>query len=141
MDILKLTAEKGIINNSESTVVRIEINGRSLIDLLKEYETPFAQKEGHPSIAGGYSWMEIQMFINSISSMQKDIHTILTCECGEEGCWPMEINIKVNTSNVIWNNFAQPHRKAWTYTQFGAFVFKKGQYQTELNKLKKYSNQ
>ena len=35
--------------------VRVVIDGRDLVDLLKEHEAPFAAAEGSPSIAGAYS--------------------------------------------------------------------------------------
>ena len=35
--------------------VSIFINGSNLIDMLRDFEMPFAKAEGSPSIAGGYS--------------------------------------------------------------------------------------
>ena len=36
--------------------VRIIINGRELIQMVRDIELPFATREGHPGIAGDYSY-------------------------------------------------------------------------------------
>ena len=36
------------------SVVAIWVNGRNLLEIVREIEMPFAIKEGHPNIAGGY---------------------------------------------------------------------------------------
>lgn len=41
-------------------VVHIYINDQNLLDLIREYELPFAEKEGHPDIAGGYGGLPVE---------------------------------------------------------------------------------
>jgi hypothetical protein len=60
---------------------------------------------------------------------------ILGCECGEVGCWPLECRIKIQSEDVIWHRFRQPHRSARDYSQFGPFVFAGAQYRDALTKL------
>jgi hypothetical protein len=35
--------------------IRIVINGRDLVDLLRDHEKPFAEREKHPELAGAYA--------------------------------------------------------------------------------------
>ena len=53
---------------------------------------------------------------------------LLGCDCGELGCWPLTAAIAVSTDEVIWSDFAQPHRPKWNYEGFGPFVFDRAQY-------------
>jgi hypothetical protein len=48
---------------------------------------------------------------------------VLGCECGEVGCWPIQCRIKVVGSDVVWDQFQQPHRLDRDYSGFGPFVF------------------
>ena len=57
---------------------------------------------------------------------------LLGCQCGEVGCWPLAVRITVDDSNVIWSNFAQPHRPDWDYAAFGPFKFDRRQYETAM---------
>src|SRR5437016_4274829 len=41
--------------NDKKSGVRIIINGRDLIEIVREIELPFATREGSPQIAGAYS--------------------------------------------------------------------------------------
>ncbi len=44
-----------IVPKGKDAEVHIIINGRDLIEILREIELPFATGEGHPSIAGAYA--------------------------------------------------------------------------------------
>jgi hypothetical protein len=52
MNRLDLRIQRG--EEVEAEVVRILIDGRDLIDLVRPIELPFARAEGHPELAGGY---------------------------------------------------------------------------------------
>jgi len=121
--------------------VNIFINGKNLIDLLKEYELPFAQKESHENIAGAYSGVGSHDLLDRICKSGEHV-TIFTCgSCGEDGCWPMVIAIIEEGNSIRWKNFRQPHRgknsKAsfWDYSKFPEFVFEKNDYNNALKKL------
>ena len=53
---------------------------------------------------------------------------LLGYNCGEVGCWPLEVTTTVVDGQVWWTDFRQPHRPAWDYTAFGPFTFDETQY-------------
>ncbi|MFJ6198922.1 hypothetical protein [Micromonospora sp. NPDC092111] len=60
---------------------------------------------------------------------------LLGCECGEWGCWPFLARIVVTQRWVTWDAFAQPHRPARDYADFGPFRFERRQYDAALRAL------
>ena len=128
----------------------IEIDGKSLVAKLKAFETPFAQAEGHPNIAGGYSGLPASSYLlpsRHFFGEQPHPKTrearveLLGCgDCGEMGCWPILARIDVEKDCVTWSNFQQPHRSGrgksavWDYSHFGPFVFDRAQYEEALQK-------
>jgi len=54
--------------------------------------------------------------------------------CGEVGCWPFRVRIKVREDVVIWDGFEQPHRRAWRYDDMRPFVFDRAQYVSDLDR-------
>lgn len=146
MDKLEFKIEQKESDDRKIPAVNIFINGKNLIEMLKEYELPFATKEGSPDIAGGYAGMYPKDFLYwylTAAWLGDGVHSILTCAgCGEVGCWPMMVTVTEDNDKVKWSNFHQPHRgpesKAsfWDFSNFPSFEFSKENYQTELNKLK-----
>lgn len=146
MDILEFKIEEKESDGEKIPAVNIFINDKSLIEMLKEYELPFATKEGHPDIAGGYAGMTPDDFLYWYLSADwpgDGIHSILTCSgCGEVGCWPMMVSVTDKGDSIIWEKFHQPHRgpesKAsfWDFSNFPTFEFRKDNYESEINKLK-----
>lgn len=124
----------------EDNRVGIFIDQRNLIDMLKEYEVPFAKKEGSENMAGQYWWIYKDALLSNLRLEYWNKPNLLGCECGEEACWPMWINIKKEDNKVIWSNFEQPfrtkqHNSFWDYSNFGTFTFDIENYQNELKKL------
>ena len=129
-------------------IVEIFIDGVNLIDLLKEYELPYAEREGSPQIAGAYVGLAPQVLYRQLTrnvseGWPESKRNIYACSsCHEEGCWPMFITIKTQGDQVIWEEFEQPHRKvhskvsAWNYSGFGPFVFEKSAYLQAVESLK-----
>ena len=60
---------------------------------------------------------------------------LLSCECGEWGCWPLMARITPTPEHVTWDSFEQPHRTARDYTGFGPFPFDRHQYDDALHAL------
>jgi hypothetical protein len=132
--------------------VEIYINNRHLIDMTREIELPYAKREDHPEIAGGYMGLspDIVFFpsLHFLGGHTEDFpHTtkteILACDgCGEIICWPLLVQIDVGEETVVWHNFEQPYRTVgsvtgsllgpWQYDQLGPFVFDKEQYLSAL---------
>lgn len=111
-----------------------EVDGTSLIMLVGSYE---ATRGYDP--AGEYGGLVPEHFdFGNVSRYYLGTEAnqwpklgeawLLGCQCGEVGCWPLAVRITVDSSNVIWSNFAQPHRPSWDYGAFGPFKFDRRQY-------------
>lgn len=124
----------------EDDRVNVFINDENLIEILREYELPFSDKEIRKGeLAGSYWWIYKDTLLENLQS-KKDKVYILGCKCGEEMCWPMRVTITEEDNKIIWSNFEQPYRDKnskifWDYTNFGSFTFDKENYQSELKKL------
>jgi hypothetical protein len=145
MDSISLTVPKGKIVG-----VHIIINGRDLIEILREIELPFATREGHPRIAGAYSGLSPdRVFLPSrhffgepepIYSDGEGRTHVLECECGEPGCWPFAVRITLAAEEVMWSDFQQPHRRSnskaghWRYDAAPSFTFDRKLYEQALAK-------
>ena len=127
--------------------VRIMINGEDLLVLVREYERVFAEKEGHPDLAGGYVNERLEHLKTKLQDPEKwpfahdNEVAVLVCSCREEGCWPLMVSITRTDETVTWSHFRQPHRHEqspasyWDYAAFGPFVFETVQYDTALSLL------
>jgi hypothetical protein len=60
---------------------------------------------------------------------------LLGCECGEVGCWPLEVRIRTNEEEIVWEGFRQPFRPERDYTSFGPFRFDLNQYRLAVTNL------
>ena len=105
----------------------VRVDGRPLLDLIREVETPIATAAGQPQLAGAYD------YLNSASVIFPSRHllgeaadsllaygdkvSVLECECGCPGCWPLLIRITVTDNMVVWSDFQQPHRENWIILQ------------------------
>jgi hypothetical protein len=119
------------------SVVRPEIDGTGLIELVRRYEQAFAGK-----LAGTYQGLAVSEVAWPARHLLGSPHPlyqaddgrieVLVCECGEAGCWSLEARISVTDATVTWSDFRQPHRPAWDYSTFGPFVFARDQYEAAL---------
>ncbi|BDI34007.1 hypothetical protein CCAX7_60580 [Capsulimonas corticalis] len=155
------TIEFKLVKDSEiyadkapSPAVAIFVNGRSLIDLAREIELPFAEAEGRTTDAGNYAWLRL----NWLHGPWEHFHgtaesefyyraktNLLECgDCGVSGCWPLLARIEVKKTIVVWKKFEQPYRrkkyassrvKHWNYDIFGPFRFDREQYETALKAM------
>ena len=131
--------------------VRIVIDGRDLIEVVKEHEAPYAEAEGSPSIAGRYSGLSPRdvlppsrhLFGEAEAMFTHDgkIEVLSCADCGEPGCWPLVCEIVVSAETVTWQHFEQPRRNGelgasvWSYEDFGPFVFDRRHYEETLARL------
>lgn len=147
MDKLEFRIKKEKIHGNRIDVVHIFINGNNLIDTLKDYELPFAKKEGRPKLAGSYGAMTPGDFIYWFTKADWPSSTerpIFSCrDCGEVGCWPMLISESKSDKTVKWFNFSQTHRDPeseglfWDYSDFPSFEFTRENYDNEFKKVEK----
>lgn len=113
------------------------INGRSLIELLVEYELPMCQAEGSPGIAGAYAGIAADHLRQALVSAQlngEPVEILVCRECGFDGCWDMKVMVVEENARIVWKGFCNEHR-AWDYSRLGPFVFSKQMYTDALEKL------
>jgi hypothetical protein len=131
-------------------LVEVDIDGRPLIDRLREFEAPLAAREGAPNIAGAYAGLVARLVRLPSRHFYGDATSsyayppkiaVLECQCGSPGCWPMVCQVSVDDETVTWSDFEQPHRRAdhpsglWDYSTFGPFVFKRAEYEMALTRI------
>jgi hypothetical protein len=125
--------------------VRVEVDGRALADLIREVESPYAEAEGHPEIAGAYVGLRPwplhgslpEHFMGAAGSDlacgPPDKTVLLGCECSEPGCWPLMAQLAVEDHEVVWRAFEQPHRSGrWAHDNVGELRFDRSQYMAAL---------
>ncbi|SRR5712692_6923891 len=149
MDTIRL--EIGRARDEPRTAVDVFINGRNLLELVREVELPFWTAEGHPEQDSQYDGLPPEyVFLPSrhlldepngvLGSNSSERVPIYIHSCGEPGCWPLQVQIELHDGKVVWKNFRQPHRsrpnahvKVWDYSGLGPFVFDRQQYEAELD--------
>ena len=151
-NVLEIETHALPLNNGQVRwTVQLIVDGRDLVERLREYEKPFAIRENAPQIAGAYSgidveWITPNHFLGQCDPMHAcgendERVALLECECGNAGCWPFAARITVTDTTVRWSDFEQPHRKTdasagwWDYSDFGPFEFARDAYETELMKI------
>ena len=131
MDVLELT----------QTPVCILINGVDLISLVKTYETPLANAENHPQIAGAYQHLPPYELLDNLSHAARSNRAVLGCECGITECWAFTLRVKKELKAVVWTQFKQPHGPKWDYSALGEFRFSKENYNVQIRLLQEYATQ
>lgn len=133
MQVLTLGVDRTI---GSATVVSAFVDGVALADLTMQFEAAHSY-----SPAGGYGGLIPSQFDFGdltgyfLGTAQDQFPEpgrayLLGCgECGEVGCWPLEVGIVLSGDTVTWTDFGQPHRPERDYTAFGPFTFDKKQYQ------------
>lgn len=140
------------IDANDKSGTRILINGRELIDIVREIEQPFAEREGHPNLPGAYGYFG-PMFVfsparhflgepaNDWTDGAGRIY-VLSCNCGIPECWPLSARIEITEDKIIWSNFRQRHRGPnspqgeWRYDKLGPFTFDRQSYEQALASYK-----
>jgi hypothetical protein len=136
--------------------IRYWINGRDLLEMVRDIEIPFAAREGHPDIAGTYGALPIREIEDAPRYFLGDAGkrgwpgppwtNLYVCGgCGEAGCWPLYVQIELTDDRVRWHTFRQPHRdkgsaaaragNQWQYEQLGPFTFDRTMYEAEVDRL------
>ncbi|WP_434035701.1 hypothetical protein [Formosa sp. 4Alg 33] len=147
MNKLQIKIQENKDDGLNHSVAKIMIDGIDLIELLSEFETPLAKKEGSPNIAGQYEGLNPTTLYKNLLNLEDSSNSednksdILDCECGVWGCWSFMTKVEVVNAKIIWTDFEQLHRgkeshNYWDYSQFGPFVFDKVEYYSELEKIK-----
>ena len=103
--------------------VAISINGRDLMEVVRQTEFPFAMQDGQRDLAGSYAGLRPEEMFRPSRRLLGGSEThhevdeangkvaVLGCICGDTGCWPLLVKIWADDDFVSWDNFQQPHRK------------------------------
>ena len=140
-------AEDYMFGSKEPRAVEIYINNREIIDILKEIELPFAEEEGHPSLAGGYGHNVPKFLYESLNdafvegtyNQQCGVEILCCGDCGFPGCWSAVAYVRQDDDFVYWENFRQNHRKNWKYNL--SYKFDRAEYEKEMEKLKGFNEE
>ena len=129
--------------------IRLIIDGRDLIDLVREHEASLGATS-----PGDYAGLPAEHYSKTHFLGQR-LHQLpyddgrfelLDHPCGVAGCWPLKVRIQLRPDTVIWKAFQQPHRtgelgtEVWDYSDFGSFEFDREMYEEELAKIERYSH-
>jgi hypothetical protein len=123
VDTLRLRVSMGPETWSRpKPMAMLYVNGRSLVEIIREVELPFAVREGQPKMAGQYVGLPAHFMLAPSRYLLGEIAdgpwcdperiVLLQCECGEWGCWPLLARITLTDETVVWRSFQQPHRQA-----------------------------
>jgi hypothetical protein len=66
---------------------------------------------------------------------KKSEYYLLGCQCGEVGCWPLSARITATEDSVVWDRFAQEHRRERDYSAFGPFTFELPAYKKTIEEI------
>jgi hypothetical protein len=120
----------------------IRVDGRPLIDIIEEVESPLAAADGQPDLAGKYGYLNAvdvmfpsrQLLGEAVRPLldYDDKVSVLECDCGCEGCWPLLMRITATEDSVFWSEPRQPHRGHWHYPPEWHLVFERRQYERAL---------
>ncbi|MGB0525889.1 MAG: hypothetical protein ACPGJS_23115 [Flammeovirgaceae bacterium] len=129
--------------------LKVLIDDRDLIDLVKQTERPFAKKEEVGIQAKDYIGLPFELAlspsehligntaINYTAPKNRSI-LLVDKETGKSENWAFSAEIRVYRRHVVWCNFMQLQRaKTWRYKKLGIFVFNKLQYIDALQELMK----
>lgn len=108
---------------------------QSLPDLVRVVESPSAEREGQPSLAGSYAgldaaavrWPSRHYLGDPVLRLGDDRTVLLGCTCGDWGCWPFAADVRVDGSTVTWTGYRHGFRD-WDYRALRAFTFLRTQY-------------
>lgn len=110
------------------------VNGRSLIDYVKEIEAEY-----NSGLAGLYDGIRPDRLLKGLKNAAPGGESyILECDCGVPGCWPVVMYIMQTENSYIWKNFRHDHRDEWDYSNMPIFEFDREQYEKALDTLEQY---
>jgi hypothetical protein len=133
MDVLEFCIRKTGPDNLNGIVAVPFINGKSLVDIIKEAELKYDK-----SLAGSYDGIRPDLLFNELKDGSiHDINKsrILECECGVDGCWSLLMSVKESDKFISWSDFEQIHRTNWSLSEVGPFKFDKLDYRKKVEAL------
>jgi len=122
-------------------IVEYYINGVCLLDLIRELEAPFAEKEDPPMKPADYghnpSCYMAEQFSTALTpdDYYYDYGVELYCcsGCGESGCWSVVCKFREDGDHILMTEFHHNHRQNWQYPV--SFRFTRENFDAEMRKL------
>jgi len=128
-------------------VVDILIDGKSLLEKVRDIERPYMKAEGLPFDVDEFDYGHLSPYAlyydlttaaseEEIDSFAHEEGAELYCcaDCGESGCWSVAVHIREEEDFVYWYDFEQNHRD-WEYGL--SFKFDRKQYDQAMAYLKR----
>jgi hypothetical protein len=93
--------------------VNVFVNGRNLVDILREVGSPFAAREGNPDLAGSYAGLQSEdIFLPSSHLLGEPTKyydhdgpegkiAVLGYVCGEPDCWSFRVKTTPRDDVII----------------------------------------
>ena len=128
MELNEIELRPAPADGGDDPLVQVLIDGRDLLDRVKEVELPQATADGQPDLAGSYQGLTPEQWEALPEQYGDGRAAVLGCVCGEVGCWPFRVRITWRNDTVTWSGFQQKNR-GWSYEQLGPFVFAREQYE------------
>lgn len=133
---------------SKYKVGEVVIDGKDMLDVIREIEKPYLQTEGllHLQNDGGdYGHLFPKDLYDSLlsatveGSFAHDRGVYLFCcgDCGEVGCWSVTFRVREDEEFVYWYGFKHEHRD-WAYNL--SYKFEKKAYQIAMDELRKMAD-
>lgn len=130
---------------SDHKAVEVYIDGKKLLDIIREIEVPYAEEEGNPELAGSYGHVSPESLYIDLcrTSLEEDpneqksyydgrVYLFCCRDCGEVFCWTVSFRVKEDEEFVYWYDFRNMHRW-WGYNL--TFKFEKEDYQEAIWEL------
>jgi len=115
-------------------VVEIYINGREIVEFLKEIEKPFVINEGEIDLAGAYGHLTPDELYEELNDTEES--ALLCCDaCGLSGCWSVLTTVEIDENYVCWKAFRHNHRE-WKYNLI--YKFDRKEYEDSLKQLESF---
>lgn len=137
--VISFSVERGPAPESALVLTPV-INGVPLTKLVAEFEAkhgfePAGAYDGIVPDHFNYGPLEQYFLGETKDRFWAPGVWVLSCHCGEAGCWPLQCKIRTCAKHVVWEGFTQPFRNKWDYSGFGPFTFDLGQYESALGQL------
>jgi hypothetical protein len=130
---------------SGAEVLELRVDGRNLIDLVREAEAASAAGDAQSELAGSYVGPDLWRITDirahllgrhdRLFDYEGRTELLLCGDCGEAGCWPFAVRITVDEHTVRWGDYQQPHRPHWRYDRLPEFVFDCRQYEAAIARV------